>query len=202
MALKDAVRTAVETIVPPSLADLRQRLDQARGALLAAQDADSAAQAALDDAYGDPDDKRVLKAQSDRAQARLALERSAGRVAALERQLAVAEAAEADAELEAGRKTLARLKADREQRGAQILAALDQLQVAVLAFGAVDDRIAALPVSVRGASAVPGHNLGAGPLQAHLAVELEQRAIVGQPSSMERPSLAAWIATGSRTLAS
>lgn len=200
MALKDAVRTAVETIVPPSAADLRQRLETARQALLQAQEADQAARAAQDVAFGADDDKVAQKAQADAVQARLALERAAGRVAALERQLAAAEAAQADAELETGRKRLAALKTEREQRGAQILKALDALQAAVAGLVAVDDKVMALPPAVRGTNATPGYLLGSGPLAAHLAVELEQRAIIGQPSSMERPTLAQWLATGSRTL--
>ena len=202
MALKEAVRTAVETIVPPSLAELRQRLDQGRAALLAAQEADIAAQTAQDLAYGAEDDGISQKAQSDRAQSRLALERAAGRVSALERQLQAAEAAEAAAALAAGARQLRHLVETRGALGAQILAALDVLQARVHAFGVNEAAILALPVAVRGGDATPGYLLGAGPLQAHLAVELAQRGIVGQPSSLERPRLAAWLDLGKRTLGS
>lgn len=200
MALKDAVRTAVDVIVPPTLAELRTRLDAARAALLAAQEADRAAQAALDVCYGTDDPKALLKAESDRAQARLTLERVAGRVTALERQVQGAEASQAADDLAAGRKALAALKVDRERRGAEILAALDALQAAVPAFVQVDDAIMALPVAIRGVDATPGHLLGLGALQAHLAVELRQRGIVGQPSSVQWTRLADWLATGSKTL--
>lgn len=201
MALKDVARTAVEMIVPPSPAELRLRLDQARQALVAAQQAAEATQAVLDGAYGSDDRQALLKAESDRAQARLALERAAGRVAALERQVQAADATQAADELEAGRRRLGGFKADRQRHGEQILAALDQLQAAVKAFSTTDDAILALPEAVRGSNAVPGHNLGAGALQAHLAVELAERRVIGEPSSMQRPRLADWLRVGGETLA-
>jgi hypothetical protein len=200
VALKDAVRTAVEVIVPPSPAELRQRLEAARAALVAAQEADNAAQAALDMSYSADDERQALKAQSDRTQARLDLERAAGRVQAIERQLASAEAAEAEGELAAGRRQLTQLVEARDRQGSDILKSLDALQTAVQAFTATDEAILALPESVRGRDAVPGHNLGAGPLRAHVAAELRQRGVVGQPSSVAGPSLAAWLDLGSKTL--
>jgi hypothetical protein len=200
MALKEAVRTVVETIAPPSAAELRKRLEPARSALVAAQEADSAAQAALDSAYGLDDPKAVLKAESDRAQARLALERAAGRVAALERQLQAAEAAEAaDAQAEGKRRLQYHVEA-RGELGVQILNALDALEGAVKAFGLNEAAILAMPEAIRGRNATPGHLLGSGPLQAHLAVELGQRGILGQPSSVAAPRLHQWLATGSETL--
>lgn len=200
MALREAIRAAVETIAPPTLAELSTRLEAARTALVAAQETDSTAQAVLDVAYGADDQKLVLKAESDRAQTRLALERAAGRVASLERQLQAAEASQAGEDLAAGRKALAALKVDRERFGAQILNALDTLEGACQAFGVNEAAIMALPDSVRGRDAVPGHNLGAGALQAHLVVELRQRGIVGQPSSVQAVRLADWLSTGTKTL--
>lgn len=200
MALKDVARTAIEAIVPPTVAERRQRVEAARGGHVTAQQADDTAQAVKDASYGGDDEQAKLKAESDKSQTRLALERAAGRVAALERQLATAEAAEAAEALAAGRKALAGLKADREQHGRQIVAALDQLQESVQAFLAIEDAIIALPVAIRGDNASPGYNLGAGPLWRYLAVELRERGITGRPSSTSSGRLAEWLSIGTRTL--
>lgn len=202
MALRDTARNVVEAIIPPSTAQLRERLEAARLELVTAQQADREAQAALDGAYGNPDDKLVLKAESDRAQSKLKLERAAGRVSALDGQVTTAEAADADAALSAGRRTLSHHIEARGELGVQILNALDQLEGAIKAFGVNESAILALPLKVRGSSAVAGFNLGAGALQAHVGVELRQRGIDGQPSSLAVTRLADWLSLGSRTLGS
>ena len=202
MALKDAVRNVMETVVSPSLAELGQRLEAARTALLAAQEADSAAQAVLDTSYGAGDDRAAQKAQADRVQARLAMERAGGRVAALERQLQAVETAEAERQQAADRQRLAHHVEARGELGAQILSALAALEGAVKAFRVNEAAILALPDSIRGHSAVAGYNIGSGPLQTHLRMELEQRGVTGQPSSVERPRLADWLRTGSGALGS
>jgi type IV secretory pathway VirJ component len=206
MSLKDVARNAVELVAPPSAATVRQRLDAARQALVAAEQAVQAAQAAVDQAHGLDDDQAgaaaVLKAEASRAQARIVLERCAGRVAALERQLQAAEQAQAADALKAGRKHLAALKADREQHGAAMVAALAALETACAAFMATEQAVMALPTSIRGSNASVGYNLGAGPLQAHLAVELRQRSITGRPSSSQPTRLAEWLDLGNRTLGS
>ncbi len=206
MKARELIQSAVEVVRPPSPAELRQRLNQARQSVVQAEQAVQASQAAVDVSYGLDDNQAtpsaVLKAESDRAQARLVLERAAGRAAALERQVQAAEASQAAQELEAGRRQLAHLIEKRSELGVQILNALDRLEGAVKAFGVNEDAIISLPLAVRGRSAVPGHNLGAGALQAHLASELAQRGVLGQRSSIAGPSLADWLALGNRTLGS
>src|SRR5687768_11167559 len=102
MALKDVARNAIEAVIPPNVAELHKRLEAARQALVQAQGASDKAQQAYDVALAADTPKDGAEAQTTVIQSRLTLERAAARVAALERQLAAAEAAEASATLAAG----------------------------------------------------------------------------------------------------
>lgn len=206
MKVSEAMQRTLETVVPPSSAVLAQRLDDARRSLVAAQEGVQQADAAKVSIYGADDEQRtpkaIMEAEARCVQARLSLERAAGRVSALEARVAASQAEDARQALQAGRRKLEALKAERADAGAQILAALDQLQAAVNAFTATDEAIIALPATIRGTDAVPGHNLGASALRAHLAVELAQRDVLGQRSSMQTRTFAEWVDVGNRTLGS
>lgn len=184
----------------PDLPTAQAKAQAARQALIAAARQVDQAKVQLMVADEQDDPAAVQKAEA----AVISTSRDADRAS---RQLQVAEdrlqraeqAAEASSQAQ-HRKHLAELLAARTETGAQIESALVALEAGVKQLADVDARIGTVQTDVLGPYFVLGINCGKAALERHLGVEVAQRGILGQPSSMQMPRLAEWLSTGNDLL--
>lgn len=184
----------------PDVATAEERAKTARQLTIDADGAVEAAKAARTLADEAGDRELISKTEAALISAERAADRATRALQIAEDKLRRAREAAEAAPLAEARKRLAALVAARDRAGKQIEEALVALEAGVKELADIDADIFALPGSVRGSDCVPGHNIGKGAIEMRLAVELAQRGVQGQPSSMALPRFAEWLAVGSNLL--
>jgi hypothetical protein len=142
---KDAVKAAVETILPPSVADAQRAAEDRRQALVNAQAAVADGEAELEALYDRGAPAVELHATEARiADAKLNADRAQRAYTSAEKRLQKAEIAERERGMAEGLKRADEVLAERDEIADEITAALDALRAGIGAMDAADEQLAAL----------------------------------------------------------
>jgi hypothetical protein len=186
---KDAVKAAVETILPPSVAGATTAAEDRRAALVNAQAAVTGAEGELErlyDAGAAPVELHAAEAKI--ADAKLNADRAQRVYTAAEKRLQKAEIAERERGMAEGLKRADEVLAERERVAGEIAAALQSLADGISAMDSADERLSVL----QAAGYVTTHpTFGWGATRTQLGAACED-IISGTTAPRVKP-FAAWI---------